>query len=339
MKIIVLTPIRNEEWILNSFLQTCSMFADHIIIADQNSTDRSVEIALKYQKVVLIRNENLNFNEAERQQLLIAKARELFGLGHFLIALDADEIIAANSINAKGWNTIKQAAVGTVFLFDKPTPLYNLPKALRYKEGFPLGFKDDGTEHTPSLIHSTRIPTPLNAVTIMIKDIVFLHLCFIRPNIQFSKNRYYCVLESINKVRKIRNRRKMYSFYTPNDYAVGSMGPIDPLWYKAYKKHHILIKNFNMEPYYYMDFEVLKIFKQYGEKKFYNDPIWKFDWEKCRKEAINLNIEGIPSTPIKRPSMLRIYIVDLIFDTIIKTTTYIRKLQKSLCLHGKQRLF
>ena len=332
MKIIVLTPIRNEEWILDLFLQTCSMFADHIIIADQNSTDRSVEIALKYQKVVLIRNENLNFNEAERQKLLISKARELYGLGHFLLALDADEIIAANSLNVKGWKVIERASVGTVFFFDKPTPLYNLTKALRYKDGFPLGFKDDGSEHIPSLIHSIRIPTPANANKIMIQDIVFVHLCFIRPNIQFSKNRYYCVLESISNCRKVRIRRKMYSFYKPNDYAIGDMGPIEPLWCKAYQDQQILVKHFIEEPYHYMDFEVLKIFKQYGEKKFYNDPIWKFDWEKCRKEAINLNIEGIPCRPIERPSLLRIYILDLVFTIIIKTSTYIRKIQKSLCL-------
>ena len=326
MKIIVLTPVRNEEWILDQFLQTCSMFADHIIIADQNSTDRSAEIAAKYEKVIVIQNDNLNFNEAERQILLITKARELFGLGNFLLALDADEIIAANSINSTGWNTIKKAAVGTVFLFDKPTPLFNLPKALRYKEGFPLGFKDDGSAHIPSLIHSVRIPTPKHAVYIMIDDIVFLHLCFVRSNIQFSKNRYYCVLENINKVRKIRLRRFLYSYYKPNDYANGDMVALSPSWYKAYNEKQIILNDFKEDPYFYMDFEVLKIFNQYGEKRFYNDPIWKFDWEACRLQALKLNIKGIPEKKIKRPLFIQILLTDLIFDTLNNISAFKKKI-------------
>lgn len=326
MKTIVLTPIRNEEWILDQFLQTCSMFADHIIIADQNSTDRSIEIASKYEKVILISNKSANFNEAERQKILISKARELFGLGNFLLALDADEIISADSINAKGWKTIEYAAMGTVFLFDKPTPLFDLPKALRYKNGFPLGFKDDGSEHNPSLIHSTRIPTPNHSVSVLIKDIMFMHLCFVRPNIQFSKNRYYCVLENVNKVRGIRLRRLMYSFYKPNDYAKGDIETINPLWYKDYDNKQISLRNFKEEPYYYMDFEVLKFFKQYGEKKFYNEPIWNFDWEKCRLEAIKRNIYGIPTKEIKGPSLLQKYIVDFTFDVLIKITIFGRKI-------------
>jgi len=326
MKIIVLTPVRNEEWILDQFLQTCSMFADHIIIADQNSTDRSIEIASKFEKVIIIHNDNLNFNEAERQVLLIEKARELFGLGNFLLALDADEIIAADSINVKGWNTIKEAALGTVFLFDKPTPLFNLPKALRYKEGFPLGFKDDGSAHTPSFIHSVRIPTPKHAIYIMLHDIVFLHLCFVRFNVQFSKNRYYCVLENVNKVRGIRSRRLLYSLNEPNDYANGDMVAISPLWYKAYNEKQILLRDFKEESYFYMDFEVLKIFNKYGEEKFYNDPIWKFDWEACRLEALKLKIDGIPNKKIKRPLFLQILVIDLIFDTLNHLSAFKKKI-------------
>ena len=41
-KIIVVTPIKNEDWILDRFLSVTSQFADLIIIADQNSTDKSM---------------------------------------------------------------------------------------------------------------------------------------------------------------------------------------------------------------------------------------------------------------------------------------------------------
>ncbi len=42
--LICLTPIRNEAWILERFLQCASLWADYIIIGDQNSDDGSREI-------------------------------------------------------------------------------------------------------------------------------------------------------------------------------------------------------------------------------------------------------------------------------------------------------
>ncbi len=43
--LICLTPIKNEAWILDRFLKCASLWADYIIIADQQSTDSSIEIA------------------------------------------------------------------------------------------------------------------------------------------------------------------------------------------------------------------------------------------------------------------------------------------------------
>ena len=73
--LICLTPVKNEAWILHAFLKATSLWADYIIIADQMSTDGSREIALSYPKVILIDNDNQEFNEVERQKMLIDKAR------------------------------------------------------------------------------------------------------------------------------------------------------------------------------------------------------------------------------------------------------------------------
>ena len=329
MKIIVLTPIKNEEWILDTFIKSCLLFADNILIADQNSTDKSVEIASKYDKVTVIKNESKDFNEDERQKLLINKARELFGLHNFLLALDADEVITSNSLNSSDWDKIRQAAVGTVFLFDKPTPLFNLDLALRYSKGFPLGFVDDGSEHYPSQIHSTRIPTPANSSKIFIESISFLHLCFMREKIQFSKNRYYCTLEKIKKERNLRVRRLMYSFFSPKDYIQkGDFDTLDNNWYKLYDDKGINLRKFKDDDYYYMDFEVLKIFNKFGAKLFYNEPIWHFDWESCRLEGIKRGIEGIPLEPIKSPNKIYIYLIDHFFFFFNFITYAKRRLQK-----------
>ena len=42
---VVMTPVRNEAWVLRAFLEATSLWADYIIIADQMSTDGSREIA------------------------------------------------------------------------------------------------------------------------------------------------------------------------------------------------------------------------------------------------------------------------------------------------------
>src|SRR6266513_1643562 len=93
--VICLTPVKNEEWIIEKFLACTSLWADHIILADQGSTDRTTEIAKNFSKVVLIKNYDEQFNEHFRQQLLVDKAREFPGK-KLLIALDADEFFTGN---------------------------------------------------------------------------------------------------------------------------------------------------------------------------------------------------------------------------------------------------
>jgi len=47
VRVVVVTPVRNEAWI-SSVLSVTSRFADHIIIADQRSTDDSRAICGRY---------------------------------------------------------------------------------------------------------------------------------------------------------------------------------------------------------------------------------------------------------------------------------------------------
>ncbi|MGB8077207.1 MAG: glycosyltransferase family 2 protein, partial [Gallionella sp.] len=112
-KIICLTPVRNESWILEKFLKAASLWADHIIIADQFSDDDSREIAGRFDKVILIRNPSAEFNEPERQRLLIEAARKIEG-PRLLITLDADEFLTANFHDSAEWEFIMHAPPGTV---------------------------------------------------------------------------------------------------------------------------------------------------------------------------------------------------------------------------------
>jgi hypothetical protein len=106
--LICLTPIKDEAWILERFLKCASVWADHIIIADQGSKDESKEIACRFPKVTLVENNSKTYNERERQELLIREARKISG-PRILMTLDADEFLTADFLTSPEWETILQA--------------------------------------------------------------------------------------------------------------------------------------------------------------------------------------------------------------------------------------
>ena len=78
--LIVLTPVRNEAWVLHAFLKATSLWADHIIIADQMSTDGSREIYPQYEKVIVIDNPRTEMHQARTRQLLFEAAKKMLEL-------------------------------------------------------------------------------------------------------------------------------------------------------------------------------------------------------------------------------------------------------------------
>ena len=159
VKVVCLTPVRNEAWVLDRFLKATSLWADVIIVADQMSTDGSREIAVKYPKVVLIDNDTEDFNEPERQKLLIDEARKIEGK-KLLITLDADEMFSPEIFDSKQWKEVLLSKPGTVIYFQWANFAPDL-KHMWYGNYFPWGFMDDGTEHiSKNAIQNARIPLP-----------------------------------------------------------------------------------------------------------------------------------------------------------------------------------
>jgi glycosyltransferase involved in cell wall biosynthesis len=301
-KIIILTPVKNESWILDRFLQVCSRFADHIIIADQSSTDGSLDIYSNYSKVTLIENTEAEFNEANRQLLLLKTAREKFGIGNILLAIDADEILAADAMHSGDWNRMLFAKPGTILFFEKPTFYKSTSNVIRYDGGgWPLGYVDDGAAHVPSQIHSTRIPTPKNSEKLYLHAIKFLHYALIRLDAQASKQRMYSMLENIRETRSLRHRLRMYNskmdFSKEGDRHESS----DLLWFSGWEEQGIDMHTIPTAHYYWYDYEGLKLLQRYGVSKFCFDDIWDFDWEALRLEAVEKNYIDSFLGPIKAP--------------------------------------
>lgn len=98
MSVIGLTRIRNEEAIIQDTLDHMSTFCDTVIVYDDCSTDRTVEICKKHQVVRLIVMGNewdknrWNAEYQNRHQLYI-QAAKIANPNDFIVYMDADERI------------------------------------------------------------------------------------------------------------------------------------------------------------------------------------------------------------------------------------------------------
>ena len=209
--IVVVLPVKNEAWIIGRFLRITSLFADSIIVADQQSTDSTREICSQFPKVSLIENPDTHYDELARQRLLIKEARRRHPGPKVILALDADELLSADSLTSEGWTTIRAAAPGTTLLFDKPDILHPPTRCRPAASPFPLGYVDDGREHGGSLIHSARIPSGPDIKNLAVEGIRFLHLAMLREKEFFARQRYYAVVENLNRTKSWRQRIQFYS--------------------------------------------------------------------------------------------------------------------------------
>ena len=301
-KIVVVTPAKNEAWILDRFLLVTSQVADYIIIADQNSTDESIEICKKHPKVTLIANNAQDFNEAERQLLLIQAARDLVSEPKIILALDADEILAANAPQTPGWQTMLKAEPGTILLIEKVSICGDTNQCIRYYP-FPLGYVDDGAKHQPSKIHSVRVPTPEYASKLILHDIKILHYLLMRPEAQTSKVRFYSMVENTLSKGNPLSRRITYN--PRRDYAQeGVLEPCNPAWFKDWEVMGIDMRTIATSHYYWYDFAVLNYFQKYGCHRFWLEDIWQFDWEAFRQYSISIGASNLPSQKISKPPIM-----------------------------------
>ena len=217
---IVMTPTRNEAWVIRAFLECNGLWADYIIIADQMSTDGTREIIAEYVRpnggmsrdkslnepltlndephraeVIMIDNTNPEFNEAERQSMLVAKAREVAaGRDTLLWGLDADEILPANWQETEDGKRILNSKKGDVYFF-KWAQL--APDKKHYGDSvfYPWLFHDDGVEPHGNYVrnmHSMRIPYPIEEKQIYyINNFRVLHCGLLDPMRIAAKNRFY----------------------------------------------------------------------------------------------------------------------------------------------------
>ncbi|KKQ71374.1 MAG: hypothetical protein UT14_C0002G0020 [Candidatus Shapirobacteria bacterium GW2011_GWE1_38_92] len=274
--LLCLTPVRNEGWILDKFLKAASIWADTIIIADQNSNDNSKEIAKRFDKVILIDNNGEQYGENERQDLLIKEARKIKG-DNILIALDADEFLTLNDKSLKELEVIKQLKRGTIIKFKWNNVKLKDVTYWEASDKMPFGFVDDGTEHIGQKIHSPRVPIPENAPVYYPKHLEIMHYQYADWERMKSKHRWYQCWEVINNSGKssidiYRQYHHMYSI--PRR----MLDKIPENWFYFYDRVGIDLKKIESKKHYWWDKEILKLLDKYGTSKFSRVDIWDRDW-------------------------------------------------------------
>lgn len=281
--IICLTPVKNEAWILDRFLKCTSLWADHIIIADNFSNDGSREIAQKYSKVILIDDHSSTYNEYEIRKLLFEEARKIPG-PRLLIAIDADEVLTANFSKSLEWQTILNAEPGTLIGLRWVNIKPDLTSYWSPDYHFKWGFMDDGSDYQAYKIHTARVPEPDTSSRINLNEIKVLHYQYTDWDRMESKHRWYQCWERLNhpKRRPIAIYRQYHHMYA---IASKEIKKLKPEWFSFYEQQSIDMTSVNCSEYYRWDKEVLAYFKKYGTSKFRKEAIWDVDWLEIAKKV------------------------------------------------------
>lgn len=281
---IVLTPVRNEAWVLRAFLEATSLWADYIIIADQMSTDGSREIAREYPKVILIDNDLKEMHQAATRRLLFEEARKIEG-DKILFTIDADEFLSGDFVNTEDWQKIINSRPDDSFCW----------RWMNLKEGDATHFFVgphfywavheseslwDG-EFPDNSIHEWRLPWSPKADKsheFMLDDFYSIHLAWVNLRRQRNKERFYQVSTTNNN--SSMSCITLSRYYHGEKYRSFEKVPCDA--YDFYKNNNINIWQYvDMEDdgAYYTT-EILNFFTQYGSKRYALLDIWDEDWMK-----------------------------------------------------------
>jgi hypothetical protein len=274
--VICLTPVRNEAWILERFLRCASLWADHIVLADEHSDDGSPEIACRFPKVRLIANDAVAFDEAARQRLLLNAARQVEGR-RLLITLDADEVLTADAWTTAEWAAMLAAKPGTAFHFRSRNLRPGLHDCWEGPGKGLWGFMDDGSPHSGAVLHSRRIPLPAAGPVVALAEIGVLHYQYTDWARMRSKHRWYQCLERL--LWPERSPLEVYRQYHHMD-AVRrrEVQTVRREWLAGYEQRGIDMTGVSGGPPYWFDREVVAMIDRDGARHFRRQAIWEADW-------------------------------------------------------------
>ena len=277
MTTIVVTPVRNEAWILDRFLSCASLWADHIVVADQGSTDGSPEIAARHPKVTLIENPGREYDEGARQRLLLEAARGFPGR-RLIFALDADEILAAGWRDSAAFARLADAPSGTAVRMHWANVLPGLHSCWLPDDEIVFGVVDDGAEHRGERMHSVRVPVAAGAPSVLLPDVRVLNYQYADWDRMKSKQRWYQCWELINRPDK-RPIQLYRQYHHMDAIPPERIQPMPDAWVAPYEAEGIDMRSLPARDDRPWDDEVAAWVREYGARRFRKLDIWDAGWE------------------------------------------------------------
>jgi glycosyltransferase involved in cell wall biosynthesis len=290
--VICVTPMKNEAWILERFLQCASTWADHIIIADQASTDGSRAIASAFPKARVFDYPSEAFDEPRRRRALLDEARRIPG-PRLIISLDADEILSAHWESSPEWQTMLRAAPGTVIAFRLVNIAQDLETGWEIDWDFFFGYMDDGAVNSGEDIHSPRLPMPPGAPRLLLRDLRVLHYAMADLGRYDSRQRWYQCYELLRD--KPRRHIALYRMYHHHEAPTVPRRPLRAEWVDGYKRRGIDVTSIAREGSFRWDRLVLEFFRDHGTRRFRRVNIWRPDWAAIARR------EGFDSLDVRDP--------------------------------------
>ena len=292
MKTIALMTLKNEQWIIDTTFPILKKITDNIIVANNNSTDNSLEMLQKY-SVDIISNNNTTPSNTVRWNLL-DRAREKYGTGNLIMCIDADEFLPPSLFLKNKKNFLSQTP-GTTFSSPwvqvwRKTNQYRADQSVwSPKSNFkPFMFLDDGEidyDRTPLIIdHISRIPKSNINVSLNL-DIPLMHLQFVNWKRSQYKQLWYQCIEIINGMdaEEVNDRYKHSSDEENIKYK-----RLKKKWTKGVELSPTIETSQNHEIWYIKEIETL--ISNFGIKHFQNLNI--LNSELIKNFLVNLEIKN-----------------------------------------------
>lgn len=283
-------PVKNEDWILEYSLSCASLWADHIIIADQGSVDKTREICKRFDKVRVIENP-FEFHSGSVRKLLLEEARKI-PWNNLLFSLDADEILSANFLDP----IIRDSVLMPLCLWDSLMLQWvNLWwSASTYRDDDSIWSNSwkhfafyDNRECSYEFIHrindhEARVPSLSLEHTQKNIDIKVLHFQFLSRERMLSKQRRYRVHDLVQQSNSFLNNIKLNLKYFPTkiqEQVWLSQAPSE--WIDAYVEAGLDADSiqYATDTYWY-DRDVIEKIGKFWTKHFRYLDIWDDDWNK-----------------------------------------------------------
>lgn len=283
---IVVMPVKNEEWILEKSLTAASLWADHIVVADQQSTDATAEICQRFSKVTRITNDCTELDQSYARQLLLTTVRQKFGTDTIIAALDADEVFSANVLNDKGFeNCINELPPGGsvelqwVMLWGSPWR-YRDDASVWSNNWKHFVFRDDGLfNFAHEKTSEPRMPVGYMKHTRRYEAVKVLHYQFVDRERMLAKQRRYQVEDYVVRPTFWRALAINRMYFEAKNARSVRCASVPEQWWSGYPSN--LSEEVSQETaIFWYDREVLARISEFGPKYFAWLDIWDTDWNK-----------------------------------------------------------